>query len=195
MPTLKSGRPKAVCRCRASRTPPPWAADLLYAFGKTYDRRAESANEEGFMFRNQAATCYSSALDVSPIHADGANQLGYTLMKLDRLDEAQSILSQATQTHPSVDAWKNLAELYRRRGQLDQAAIAIEQATAIGKPTTPTGIPEVFQVDPQTFVGLSPNQFMTHPAGNSSQAPQVIAPTPPAPASAKSASWFSRLVR
>jgi len=171
----------------------PWASDLLYAFGKTYERRAESANEDGFMFHNQAIACYSAALDVSPNHTDGANQLGYTLMKLDRMDEAHAILSQATQTHPSADAWKNLAELYRRRGQLDQAALAVQQATALGMPTVPNKVPEVYQVDPQTFVGLSPNQFMSPGAGSGVPTPSPVA-TPAAPP-AKSASWFSRLVR
>ncbi len=171
----------------------PWTSDLLYAFGKTYERRAESASEDGYMFHNQAIACYTAALDVSPNHTDGANQLGYTLMKLDRLDEAQAILSQATMTHPSADAWKNLAELYRRRGQLDQAAMAVQQATALGMPTTPNKVPEVYQVDPQTFVGLSPNQFMSPGAGSGSPTPSPVA-APAAPPT-KSASWFSRLVR
>ncbi len=171
----------------------PWAADLLYAFGKTYERRAESTNEDGFMFYNQAIACYTASLDVSPNHIDGANQLGYTLMKLDRMDEAHAILSQATQTHPSTDAWKNLAELYRRRGQMDQAAIAVQQATALGMPSGSNTVPEVYQVDPQTFVGLSPNQFMSPGAGNGVQASSPVAA--PAAPPAKSTSWFSRLVR
>jgi tetratricopeptide (TPR) repeat protein len=171
----------------------PWAADLLYAFGKTYERRADSSKEDGFMFHNQAVTCFSAALDVVPNHVDGANQLGYTLMKLDRIDEAEAILSQATQMNPSADAWKNLAEVYRRRGQLDQVAIAVQQATALSLPTEASKLPEVYQVDPQTFVGMSPNQFMNPAIASAvTTTPAVSAPAAPP---AKSTSWFSRLVR
>jgi tetratricopeptide (TPR) repeat protein len=171
----------------------PWAADLLYALGKTYERRADSSKEDGFMFHNQAVTCYNAALDVVPNHVDGANQLGYTLMKLDRVDEAQAILSQATQMQPSADTWKNLAELYRRRGQMDQAAIAVQQATSLGMPSEASKVPEVYQVDPQTFIGMSPNQFMNPTIANA--APVAPAKSAPAAPPTKSTSWFSRLVR
>ncbi len=171
----------------------PWAADLFYAFGKTYERRADSSKEDGFMFHNQAVTCFSAALDVVPHHVDGANQLGFTLMKLDRIDEAQAILSHATQTSPSSDTWKNLAEVYRRRGQMDQVAIAVQQATALETPTEANKVPEVFQVDPQTFIGMSPNQFMNPTIANVGPAATATA-THPAPPT-KSPSWFSRLIR
>ncbi len=171
----------------------PWAADLLYALGKTYERRADSATEEGFMLRNQAVACYAAVLDVSPRHADGANQLGYSLLKLDRIDEAQSILTQATQTHPSADAWKNLAEVYRRRGQVDQAAVAIEHAKSKEMLVSSRSVPEVTQVSPQTFVGLSPNQLNHQSVGNSVQTTTASVPIVKAPS--KGASWFSRLLR
>ncbi len=113
------------------------------------------------MLRNHAVVCYAAALDVLPTHPDGANQLGYSLLKLDRLDEAQAVLSQATQSHPSTDAWRNMAEVFRRRGQPDQAALASQQAEVLAASNTTSAVPEVVQVDPQTFVGMSPNQFMS----------------------------------
>lgn len=171
----------------------PWAADLIYGLGKTYERRAESVSEQSVMFRNQAIACYAAALDVAPNHADGANQLGYSLLKLDRVNEAQTILSQAVQNSPSAEAWRNLAEVYRRQGQAEQQAFAVEQVAMLDKPSRPPGVPEVIQIDPGTFAGISPNQQMTQSAAYNAQAIPVSAAAANSPT--KSSSWFSRLLR
>ncbi|MDZ4852580.1 MAG: hypothetical protein SGI77_25100 [Pirellulaceae bacterium] len=166
----------------------PWAADLIYALGKTYEQRAEANGDNSVMFRNQAAACYAAALDIAPGHADGANQLGYTLLRLDRLDEAQTVLSQSLQYNPSANAWKNLAEVYRRREQPDMVAFALQQVAILEGHNTVDGLPEVIQIDPQTFARISPNQQIKQ--GTVTSASAVSPSVPP-----KSTSWFSRLLR
>lgn len=166
----------------------PWAADLIYALGKTYEQRAETNGDNSVMFRNQAAACYAAALDIAPSHADGANQLGYTLLRLDRLDEAQTVLSQSLQHNPSANAWKNLAEVYRRRGQPDMVAFSLQEVAVLEGRNTLDGIPEVIQIDPQTFARISPNQQINQGVVTSASA---VSPSVPP----KSTSWFSRLLR
>jgi tetratricopeptide (TPR) repeat protein len=169
----------------------PWAADLFYALGRTYDRSADTIPDESYRWRNQAIVCYEAALNISPSHAGGSTQLGYALLKLDRVDEAHTALNHSIQAKPSADAWRNLAEVYRRRGQSSQADFATNQVAAIESAQPNAQIPEVINLDPKAFAGISPNQFVGQASATKLVSP--IAPSDP-PATTK-ASWFGKLWR
>lgn len=170
----------------------PWAADLLYAFGKTLEKEADSSFDSSMRLRSQAVICYQAALQIRQGHPSASSQLGYSLLKLDRLDEAYHVLSQAVQSSPSSSNWTNLAEVYRRRGSNQHAQYALAQASAFLAPA-PEGYsednPEVTQVDAAEFAKYSPALNMVAPVATSVQ--QSAKPAEPA----KTANIFSNLFR
>jgi len=106
----------------------PWAADLLYALGKTYERELVFSPKQQDVLRAQAVACYSAALRMAPSRGYIANQLGYNHLHAGSLDEASRALQQALDAGPTPYSWRNLAELYRRRGAIREAKLADEQA-------------------------------------------------------------------
>jgi tetratricopeptide (TPR) repeat protein len=138
-----------------------WAADFFYAYGKTLEAESETQTQYQTMFREQAIVCYQAALSVARNHSEAANQLGYSLLKVDRAREAEQALVAAVSSNPSAEAWKNLAEVYRREGDMGKADYAVRQASALeqnhtmmsnGKP-----LPDVVSMAPEDFVRMSPN--------------------------------------
>ncbi len=169
----------------------PWAADLFYALGRTFERNADACSDENSRWRNQAIVCYEAALTITPTHAGGSNQLGYALLKLDRIDEAQAALNHSIQAKPTADAWRNIAEVYRRRGQSSQAEYAVNQVASLETVNPAARVPEVIQIDAQAFAGISPNQFVGHASAN-----QVVSPAAQtAPPATTKAGWFGKLWR
>lgn len=56
------------------------------------------------------------------VSEDGMNQLGYTLLRLKRLDDAIAVFEQNTEDHPaSWNVWDSLAEAYMDKGDKSQA--------------------------------------------------------------------------
>lgn len=106
----------------------PWAADLLYALGKTYERELEYSPRQQDVLRQQSLACYQAALRIAPSRGYIANQLGYNYLHIGSLDEAAKALQQALEAGPTAYSWRNLAELYRRRGAVREALLADEQA-------------------------------------------------------------------
>jgi tetratricopeptide (TPR) repeat protein len=106
----------------------PWAADLLYALGKTYERELEYAPKQQDVLRQQSLECYKVALRMAPSRGYIANQLGYSYLHTGSLDEAAKAMQQALDAGPTAYSWRNLAELYRRRGAIREAQLADEQA-------------------------------------------------------------------
>ena len=166
-----------------------WAAELLYAFGKTLEKEAELEPEKSFRLRSQSVACYQAAIQISPSQSEAASQLGYVLINLDRMDEAQRALMVSLQHRPTASAWNNMAELHRRLGAHVDAEYAIQQATAIAqiRPNYTAEEPEITEVDAATFAKYSPI------------APQMQTASAPAPASssgvrtASSSSFFSKI--
>ena len=168
----------------------PWAADLFYALGQTYECQASDAQPDSRIYRHQAMTCYIAALDVSPEHAEGAQQLGYVLMLLDRLEEAENALRLAIAKKPTLTAWDHLAEVYRRRGDPQQASLAANQANALRTSSPGSTIPDVVSLDPRAFAGISPNQVL-----GSTSSREATTATPSAAVAKDTASrtnWLSR---
>ncbi len=138
-----------------------WFADLYYALGKTYESLGDSNTDHAVMYREQAIACYQAALAIERNHSDAANQLGYSLLRVDRIREAEQVLVTAIAVAPTPQSWKNLAEVYRRSGQTSRAEQAVQQAVALegDRPRMVTGkaMPEVVQVPPEQFAQMSPN--------------------------------------
>ncbi len=179
----------------------PYAAELLYALGKTYDKEADKSTDNAFMLRNQAVVCYQAALGVTPRHADGANQLGYALLKLDRVDEAYYAIASSIQTRPAPEAWDNLAEVYRRKGDVQSQNYALNQSKILSEQNVSPdarGLPEVVQLDPRTFASISPSNYalpnapIGRMAANSAPAQSVQQASAAEPKS-KPTSWFGRM--
>ena len=106
----------------------PWAADLWYAMGKTYERELEYSPKQVDTLRLQSVECYKVALRVAPSRGYIANQLGYSYLHTGSLEDASRALKQALDAGPTPYSWRNLAELYRRRGAIREARLADEQA-------------------------------------------------------------------
>ncbi|MEK0424760.1 MAG: hypothetical protein RJB11_851 [Planctomycetota bacterium] len=106
----------------------PWAADLLYALGKTYERELEFAPKLQEVLRQQSLASYQAAMRIAPSRGYIANQLGYNYLHLGSLEEAAKALQKAIDAGPTPYSWRNLAELYRRRGLVREAQLADEQA-------------------------------------------------------------------
>lgn len=176
----------------------PWAADLLYALGKTFEKEAEQNTTIATSLRSQAVICYQAAVQLKPNHTEASNQLGHTLLLLDRVDEALISLNNAVQINPSSASWSNLAEAYKRSGAHQQAVIAAAKANEwqkAAKPTFSRSNPEVIEISPEEFARFSPaqNSFVAS-APASMAAPNQAAPQR-ATTPVKTASRFSNLFR
>ncbi len=146
----------------------PWAADLLYAYGKTLEKDAELNPARSNMFRSQAVVCYQAAMQIAPTQSEVANQLGFALIHLDRMEDAYTALAASIQHQPNANAWNNLAEVFRRRGSLADADHAVQQATALSSavPKYTSDNPEITEVDPAVFAKYSPRPTMASPTQN-----------------------------
>lgn len=179
----------------------PWAADLLYAYGKTLEKDAELNPARSNMFRNQAVVCYQAAMQIAPSQSEVANQLGFALIHLDRMEDAYTALAASIQHKPNANAWNNLAEIYRRRGSIADAEYAVQQATALSSavPKYTADNPEITEVDPAVFAKYSPRPTMASPMQNfaSSNSPSTVpSSNGPEVRSAKSSnSLFSKIFK
>jgi len=190
----------------------PWGADLLYALGKTYEREAEQDVPRGIMLRNQATVCFQAASTLGPARSHISNQLGFNLLQLDRIDEAYQALKSSLESQPSVNAWRNLAEVYRRRGAVESVNYALAQADSLsaGESAAGTRTPEIMEVSPEEFARYSPPPVMastmtanaTAPNPTGSYASQgassgfsSTATAPNGPVTVSSKGWFPKVFR
>jgi len=156
----------------------PWAADLLYAYGKTLEKDAELNPSRANMFRNQAVVFYQAATQVAPNQSEAASQLGYALIHLDRMEDAYHALAASIQTKPNANAWHNLAEVFRRTGKVAEAEYAVQQATALSSqgPQHSPENPEITEVDPAVFAKYSPVPTMMSPQNYAPSGPPTAGP-------------------
>lgn len=169
-----------------------YAADLLYALGKTLEKDADLNSQRAQQLRSQAVICYQTAIQLRPNQHHASNQLGYALIHLDRIEEAYDALRASIEVEPNAPAWTNLAEIYRRRGATTEANYAVQQAMALGG-GEPKEQLDITQVDPAVFAKFSP----AHNA-NSAPAPAVSQGTSQGPAyqqTAKAGNFFTKMFR
>jgi tetratricopeptide (TPR) repeat protein len=143
----------------------PWAAEVIYALGRTYQAQADAVSDETqHNLRWKAVTLYRGARHIAPSNAVAANQLGYVLLQMDRpLDAREAVVTSLNAT-PSLAAYENLVEASRRLGDTSTANWATAQAMVI-RAAQPqhSPIPAVVEVDPRTFAAVSPYTIGPNP--------------------------------
>lgn len=92
----------------------PWAADLLYALGKTLEKQAWEDSSRSALIQQHAEIIYQAALETNPKQFLAATQLGYVLLQLDRPQEARDILAYSINGLPTTAGYQNLREACRR---------------------------------------------------------------------------------
>ena len=100
----------------------PWAADLLYALGKTLEKQAWEDSSRSALIQQHAEIIYQAALETNPKQYLAATQLGYVLLQLDRPQEARDILAYSVNGLPTTAGYQNLREACRRLN--DQQGVA-----------------------------------------------------------------------
>jgi tetratricopeptide (TPR) repeat protein len=169
-----------------------YAADLMYALGKTLEKDADLNADRAQQLRSQAVICYQSAIQLRPNQHHASNQLGYTLIHLDRIEEAYDALRASIEVKPNAPAWTNLAEIYRRRGATTEANYAVQQAMALGG-GEPAEQLDITQVDPAVFAKFSPaHNANSAPASTASQA---TSQGPAYQQTAKAGNFFTKMFR
>jgi tetratricopeptide (TPR) repeat protein len=178
------------------------AAMALYALGKL-EITATSA-EIGSLAVARAAVYFQAALIVNPQHAMAANELGVLLAGHGRLEEAKAALLHSVRTAPQAAAWRNLAIVHHRLGEVDlairadwesrQVASARTTGRAIigAKPMPDVTAPAVEWVDPVTFAkSANGASGVPLPAAPPQSAAQVRSTTATPASNTKSAShWW-----
>jgi len=143
----------------------PWAAEVIYALGRTYQAQADAATDETqHSLRWRAVTLYRGARHIAPANAVAANQLGYVLLQMDRPLDAREAVVTSLHATPSLAAYENLVEASRRLGDTSTAHWAASQAMAL-RAAQPqhSPIPAVVEVDPRTFAAISPYTIGPNP--------------------------------
>ncbi len=135
----------------------PWASELYYALGRTYQAEADSDRARVDSLRLTALTFYRASRSTLPSNAVACNQLGFLLLQMDRPQEARAALMEAVRVSPEEAYLSNLAEASRRLGDAQtqtwaQSTIATRRSQ---RPPQPR-VPQVVEVDPQQFVAISP---------------------------------------
>lgn len=136
----------------------PWAADLYYALGKTYEKEAQQQPERQYALLQNATICFQVAHAIDPSRSHIANQLGFNLLQMDKLGEAIVALNTAIASQPTSNAYLNLAEAYRRVGHSGEMQLALQQASNLKVQETrysPEN-PEITEISPEDFAKISP---------------------------------------
>ncbi len=143
----------------------PWAAEVVYALGRTYQAQADVVDDGSDQpLRWKAVTLYRAARAIAPSNAVATNQLGYVLLQMDRAADAREALIASLNTNPSLQAFENLVEASRRLGDQATGNWAMQQALALKSTmVSETNVPAVIEVDPRTFAALSPYTIGPNP--------------------------------
>jgi len=185
----------------ASAQSHPWAADLLYTLGRTYEKEGELASHRRTQF-HQAVVCYQAANAIAPSRPYIASQLGHALLQLDRTQEATQALHASLASAPTSQAWRDLAEAHRRHGEYSHAQAAAEHAEQLAaKETSFTAEnPEITQVTPEVFAQYSPPPAYPNASLAPTHAAQGMGTNhPPSPAApptpTASRNWLPKIFR
>ncbi len=155
----------------------PWASDVIYALGRTFQSQADSTPDGTELpLRWRAITLYRSARTINPGNAIAANQLGFILLQMDRPTEARGELIASLNAATSISALENMIEASRRLNDVAMAEWALQQHAALqGAMPNGPAVPQVLEVDVRTFAAISP--YTIGPAspnvGNPNQASRV----------------------
>lgn len=151
----------------------PWASEVLYALGRSYQSHAD-ATQAGLQqnLRWRAITLYRAARAIAPGNATATNQLGFVLLQMDRPADAREALVASLNAAPSLAAYQNLVEASRRLGDTGTGNWAMQQALAAKNTLSmASSAPEFVEVDPRTFAAMSPYSIGPNPPAHDTAAP------------------------
>lgn len=152
----------------------PWASELLYTVGRTYQAEADADSSRVDVLRMKAMAYYRAARVTLPTNAIACNQLGYLLLQLDRNAEAREALIAAVTLKQEAAFLSNLAEASRRLGDSQTGAWAAQSVDAIRRRTPPPSpVPPYVAVSQEDFIAISPREI-----GPKTQAETIAVPGP-----------------
>ena len=156
----------------------PWASELLYAVGRTYQSEADANAKQVDSLRMRALAYYRAARSTLPSNAVACNQLGYLLLQMDRNEEAREVLASAVSLTNDVASLSNLAEASRRLGDTQTVAWAAQSVAAIrSRSPQQAPTPPFVELTPEEFASISPRSIGPKPSSEStSNGP--VAPVP-----------------
>lgn len=135
----------------------PWASDIMYAIGRTYQAESELAETSTDGAKWRAVTFYRAAHEVTPNNAIASNQLGFIYLQMDRPSDARQALVASVNAGPSKENLQNLAEASRRLGDSNTYHWATNNLLALQATVAPSAPgPRVLEIDPATFAAISP---------------------------------------
>lgn len=135
----------------------PWASELFYAIGRTYQAQADLGGQHADSLRWRATTFYRAAHAVDPNNSLASNQLGFVMLQMDRPIDAQRALVAAVNAGGSAASWQNLVEASRRLGDGRTMQWATQNLVALQQRLPPQpAAPPVLEVDAGTFAAMSP---------------------------------------
>ena len=138
----------------------PWASELLYTVGRTYQEEADADSKRVDVLRMKAMAYYRASRATLPSNAITCNQLGYLLLKMDRNAEAREALVAAVTLKQDEAFLSNLAEASRRLGDNQTVAWATQSVAAIRSRTPPPShVPSYVEVSQEDFIAISPREI------------------------------------
>ncbi len=106
----------------------PLSAEALFALGKMQPLMNDDGEATAALKAARSLVFFQVALQAEPGHARAANELGVTLAKIGRWEEAREVLRQAVATAPSREIWHNLAAVHAKLGETRLAELAKAEA-------------------------------------------------------------------
>jgi len=154
----------------------PWASELLYAVGRTYQAEADASPTQVDVLRMRAIAFYRAARTTMPSNAVACNQLGYLLLLMDCNEEAREVLVAAVTLKNDPAFLSNFAEASRRLGDSQSVAWAAQNVAAIRSrvPALPP-VPPFIEVTPEEFVAISPRAIGPQPTAENANS-SLVAP-------------------
>jgi tetratricopeptide (TPR) repeat protein len=135
----------------------PWGSEVYYMLGRTYQAQAEQGSPQADSLRWKAVTFYQAAVAIAPHNSIATNQLGFILLQMDRPQDARNYLINSVQAELNAPALENLVEVSRRLNDAATQNWALQNLAQLRRMhPNQTPAPQVTEVDPQTFIALSP---------------------------------------
>lgn len=134
----------------------------LYGLGRLEWATATTTSSSPQVRTHRAMSLYQAAIVINPANFAAANELGVLLARHGKVDEAIVALNHSVMHSHQPTAWKNLASLYRKVGQHDQAQRAENEAAQASR--RPVEMP--YAVANPRVEWVEPNRFSSVSMGN-----------------------------
>ncbi len=142
----------------------PWGSEVYYTLGRTLQAQADGSPANSDALRWRAVTYYQAATAVAPSNSIATNQLGYILLQMDRPQDARASLVASVEAKLSESALENLVEASRRLNDGATQHWAMQHLASMRHSQPPQSpVPQVVEVDPQTFMAISPRSIGPQP--------------------------------